>query len=205
MSYSNRKGFTLIELVVVMVVIAILAVVAMPRFINLSTQSYQAQIEGISAQFSSAVSFSQKRWITNGATPESQLDLDGYGGGQLDVNDLGFPIGIDKGNSSGIMTNPYQIGKGEEGCVSIWESIVEGDSSVASIDAATPTDFNYISQRVNLTFTPGNSTTPITQGAVCAYALTAQGFNSTEPMNSEFVIWYNSRTGSVSPNRPNGI
>ena len=200
MHLSKQKGFTLIELIAVIVVIAILAVVALPRFINLSAQSYQAQVEGIAAQFSSAVRFSQTQWIANGATPESQLDLDGYGGNELDVNDLGFPIGINKGNSSNIMTNPYQIGKNEQGCVSIWETIVEGDFSVATVGSNGANDADFVTARLPLTFTPTGGSADITQLAACYYALTESGFDSSDPANSDFVIWYNSRTGSVSPN-----
>ncbi len=195
-----EKGFTLIELIVVIVVLTLLAVTALPRFINLTDQSYQAQIDGISAQFGSAVSFSQKQWIVNGATPASQVNLDGYGGGSLDVNDVGFPIGTNKGNNQGEMSNPYQIGKNDQGCVSIWEAIVEGDFSV-STDAANYTNHDFIAKRVFMTFTPEDSP-QVRQRAICYYALTEKGYNVQNPHDSMFVIWYNSRSGIVSTEKP---
>lgn len=51
---KKQKGFTLIELVMVIVIIGILAVTAMPNFINLSGDAQQAATDGVASALGSA-------------------------------------------------------------------------------------------------------------------------------------------------------
>lgn len=54
MKQSGQGGFTLIELVIVIVILGILAAMAIPKFINLSSDAQTAATNGVSAALSSA-------------------------------------------------------------------------------------------------------------------------------------------------------
>lgn len=51
---GRHSGFTLIELVIVIVILGLLAVIAIPKYIDLSTDARTAAINGIAGALSSA-------------------------------------------------------------------------------------------------------------------------------------------------------
>lgn len=63
---KNQKGFTLIELVVVMVILALLAAVAVPKFIELQKQAEAASVKNVLGSVRSALSLRVARALANG-------------------------------------------------------------------------------------------------------------------------------------------
>ena len=56
LSLSYQRGFTLIELVIVIVILGVLAVSALPKFVNLSSDANEAVIKGAVGSIGTAVS-----------------------------------------------------------------------------------------------------------------------------------------------------
>ncbi|HEV2271933.1 MAG TPA: type II secretion system protein [Steroidobacteraceae bacterium] len=76
MNRSTQRGFTLIELVVVIVILGILAAFAVPRFMGLEGQARIAAVKSIGGSMESADSMAHGIWEAT-ANPVSPITIDG--------------------------------------------------------------------------------------------------------------------------------
>lgn len=72
---QKAKGFTLVELIVVIVILGILAATALPRFIDVTSQARIASMNGVAGAMRSAVMLAQSRYMAAGNTAAVTVNM----------------------------------------------------------------------------------------------------------------------------------
>ena len=83
----RQKGFTLIELVVVIVILGLLAATALPKFIDLTSNAREASVQGVAGGLRSAAALAKAYVLVNGSGGGS-ITMDGT---PVAVNASGYP------------------------------------------------------------------------------------------------------------------
>jgi len=130
MSLSKAKGFTLIELVIVIVILGILAATAAPKFINLTGDARESVMSGVQGSINSAVNIAHAKALIEGQTADT---------GEIQIGSLfyalvyGYPAAAGVNAGDGTTGNGLPIG-----------SLVElEDGSEITVSDATPSVFQH--------------------------------------------------------------
>ena len=124
----KSKGFTLIELVVVIVILGILAAVALPRFINLSKDAESAVFKAFAGSAKSAINLYHMKWRASGQGSTTPA------GTNSTPSLTGFPAGGNNLNTAF-----------ESDCRTIWTDLIEDANPSLPFLTATNSWSNTIS------------------------------------------------------------
>lgn len=165
---NKQKGFTLIELVVVVVLLGILAINAIPKMIDLTDQARQANIEGMAGGFATGISLARAQWEAE-ARPR-----DTSGNNQVTYDGVTLKLTNEVTGTSGVrpgyvvgLTDGSDLGAAfdETNCVEIWNNILQQPAAVSSAINDVNDDDQNIQYLVDTT-TGGNA-----NNNICVYHL----------------------------------
>lgn len=112
-----QKGFTLIELIVVIVILGVLAVTAAPRLINMSDDAHLAVTRAEYAAFRSAVNLVHSKYLIKQTSP-----LEIASGISLPMTSEGYPLG-----TGSTMTR----------CADIWNKLLADPQAITAANSFT--------------------------------------------------------------------
>lgn len=170
---NASRAFTLIELIVTIVLIGTLSAVALPRFADFSERAAVAQAQGVAGSLRSSINIVKVLFRSQGHATRIR-DLQGFGNNNIDTNNLGYPIGIDKGAGN------ENIGQRNKGCAELWDGLLSDAPSVAhNNDNQDYRSFRHTARKV------------------CSYVYRGRGDTGNQN-TGQIIIRYDSRNGSVS-------
>ena len=74
---NQQRGFTLIELVVVIVIIGLLAATALPKFIDVTTDARESSVQGVAGGLRAAAALGQAQYVVNGTKSATSISMGG--------------------------------------------------------------------------------------------------------------------------------
>lgn len=186
-----QKGFTLIELVIVVVILGFLAITALPKFIDLTDQAKKANVEGMSGGFATGVSLIRSQWEAEARPNNGTQNIVDYDGTTvyLTVEDATTRPGY-------ILGTTVASAASDVNCTEVWNAILQQPPTITESDLDIDSNMNYYASK---------------NGNICHYYLrasllrdgnatkykdpansTAEGNSFTyDPTNSEVIVYIN--------------
>ena len=154
---KNQRGFSLVELVIVIVVVGLLAVAALPRFLDVTDEAKKSSIEGVAGGFATAVLSARAQWEAQ-ARPSETIGSERYNTVNYDGVDFwltrsknssnletGFRDGYPWTLNNKLGTAPQTIS--DKACSELMENLLQNPPKVGPIaDIANNSNYKYSAQ-----------------------------------------------------------
>ena len=154
---KNQKGFSLVELVVVIVVVGLLAVAALPKFLDVTDEAKKASIEGVAGGFATGVLSARAQWEAE-ARPSETIGGEVYNTVNYDGVDFWLTRSKDSGNVDTDFRDGYPWALNENStsfpgsitdtaCVELMDNLLQNPPKVGTLtEVATSENYKYSAQ-----------------------------------------------------------
>ena len=197
MNLKKSSGFTLIELVIVVVILGFLAVTAIPKFLDLTDQAKQANIEGMAGGFATGVSLARAQWEAkgrenDGGAPKNNFTV--YDGTTVYLTSEvlnsvrpGYILGT---TAASLVANVN--------CVEVWNAILQQPPSISTTDLDVASSVDYFASKdagnlchYYLRATLARNTSDTTKYLDPASSTVVGNSFTYDPSNSEVIVYVN--------------
>lgn len=134
---QKEKGFTLIELIIIIIVLGILTTTALPRLLDIKQDAQVSIVKATGGAFDTGINIARVKLLAMGVSaPAANIPIySARDEGQLDFNQWGWPAK----NSPIEESSPKTENVAD--CISLWTTVLEEGSTVSNSSELSTSEY----------------------------------------------------------------